>query len=70
LKTSILDPIIWPLEPGKRDCEVTINRLLYVLDDEKVVEAVWEVDPAAKPKEQEDCCPSQEDSKESANRPS
>ena len=35
--------------PGPRDHEKTINALLQVLDDEEVVQAVWELDPSSKP---------------------
>jgi len=31
------------VEPGKRDCEKTVNQLLDVLDDEALIEAVDEV---------------------------
>jgi hypothetical protein len=31
------------VEPGPRDCEVTINRLMDVLDDGQLIEAVDEV---------------------------
>ena len=31
------------VEPGPRDCEVTINRLMDVLDDGRLIEAVDEV---------------------------
>jgi hypothetical protein len=37
------------LEPGPRNAEETIAKLLDVLDDEEVVQAVWESDPTAKP---------------------
>jgi hypothetical protein len=42
------------VEPGARNCEKTINELLEVLDDRKVVSAVWDLNPAAKPKDIED----------------
>lgn len=32
------------VEPGRRDCEQTINQLLDVLDDETVVQAIEELD--------------------------
>ena len=39
------------VEPGPRDAEKTINDLMTILDDSDLVEAVWELDPAARPKE-------------------
>jgi hypothetical protein len=39
------------VEPGPRDAEKTVNDLMTILDDIDLVEAVWELDPAAKPKE-------------------
>ena len=32
------------VEPGPRDCEMTINDLLAVLDDERLVQAIEEED--------------------------
>jgi hypothetical protein len=40
------------IAPGDRDPEMTINRLLTILDDEKLVKAVWELDPKSKPNEE------------------
>jgi hypothetical protein len=37
---------------GDRDPEMTINRLLTILDDEDLVKAVWELDPRSKPNEE------------------
>jgi hypothetical protein len=39
------------VEPGPRDAEKTVNDLMTILDDSDLVEAVWELDPAARPKE-------------------
>ncbi len=39
------------VEPGPRDAETTVNDLMTILDDSDLVEAVWELDPAARPKE-------------------
>jgi hypothetical protein len=39
------------VEPGPRDAEQTVNALMTILDDSNLVEAVWELDPAARPKE-------------------
>jgi hypothetical protein len=39
------------VEPGPRDAEKTVNDLMTILDDSDLVEAVWELDSAAKPKE-------------------
>jgi hypothetical protein len=39
------------VEPGPRDAEKTVNDLMTILDDSDLVEAVWELDPAAKLKE-------------------
>jgi hypothetical protein len=39
------------VEPGPRDAEKTVNDLMSILDDSDLVEAVWELDPAAKQKE-------------------
>jgi hypothetical protein len=39
------------VEPGPRDAEKTVNVLMTILDGSDLVEAVWELGPAAKPKE-------------------
>ena len=39
------------VEPGPRDPEQTISALMTILDDRELVKAVWELDPAAKPKD-------------------
>ena len=39
------------VEPGPRDAEKTVNDLMTILDDSDLVEAIWELDPAARPKE-------------------
>ena len=39
------------VEPGPRDAEKTVNDLMTILDDSDLVEAVWELDPAARPKD-------------------
>jgi hypothetical protein len=37
------------IAPRDRDPEMTINRLLTILDDEDLVNAVWELDPKSNP---------------------
>jgi hypothetical protein len=32
------------IEPGPRNCELTINRLLHILDDDKVAHAIEHLD--------------------------
>jgi hypothetical protein len=39
------------VEPGPRDAEKTINDLMTILDHSDLVEAVWELDQTARPKE-------------------
>jgi hypothetical protein len=40
------------IAPGDRDPEMTIDRLLTILDGEELVKAVWELDPQSKPDEE------------------
>ena len=40
------------IAPGARNPEMAINDLLTILDDDKLVKAVWKLDPKSKPNEE------------------
>jgi hypothetical protein len=40
------------IAPGARNPYMTINELLTILDDRKLVKAVWKLDPKSKPEEE------------------
>jgi hypothetical protein len=40
------------IAPGGRNPEMAINELLTILDDRKLVKAVWKLDPESKPEEE------------------
>jgi hypothetical protein len=45
------------IAPGARNPEMAINELLTILDDRKLVNAVWKLDPMSKPDKVKNDCP-------------